>query len=124
MVHGPAVRSAPRGRHNEPVKHLRLNASDLVSTVLDAFAATWPGLRLNLFDASRPDIYKDLSYEPYRLPPGRPMSERRGDIEINGDMTAGQVRDVLYRAYWIESDVDGLADGETLDAASLRESGN
>jgi hypothetical protein len=113
----------PRGRHNEPVNHLRVDASDLVGVVLGAFANTWPGLRLNLFDATRPDIYKDLSYEPYRLARERPLSERRGDIEIVGEMTAGQVRELLYRAYLIESDVDGLMNDETLDAASLRESG-
>jgi hypothetical protein len=118
----PVVARRPTGTMSS-VKHLRLNASDSVSTVLDAFASTWPGLQLNLFDASRPDIYKDSSYEPYRLQPARPLSERQGDVEINGVMTAGQVRDLLYRAYWIESDVDGLMGDETLDAASLRESG-
>ena len=98
---------------------LSVDPTMYVRELLAAFGDCWPGLTLNLFDASQPDIYKGISYEPYRLQPEDRLSPREIQVVILGEMTEQQVRDVLYRAYAIESDIDGLGRGVSLDQAAI-----
>ena len=109
--------------HTSVMTSLTITPTDLVATVLESFSATWPGLTLNLFDARSPDIYKDISYEPYRLAGHAPVSARTAPVELRGDMTPSHIRDELYMAYAVESDVDNCSRDETLDTAARRARG-
>jgi hypothetical protein len=67
------------------------------------FARTWPGLALVI-----------------DVPAGQPFIRANGaqPLAVSGDFTGERVRSALYRAYRVESFVEGIGRDDTLDAVA------
>src|ERR1700682_4376522 len=80
----------PGPRH---IRSLTVDPHAPAVDTVDAFGRTWPGLRLVLDQSPDEPIGSGEEAEP---------------VVVSGEDTRARVRDLLYRAYGIESFVDGL----------------
>ena len=84
-------------------RSLLIDPTAPVTDALDGFARTWPGLTLVI-----------------DVPAGQRFLAGNGaqPVLVRGDFTGERVRSVLYRAYGIESMVEGIGRYDTLDASA------
>jgi AcrR family transcriptional regulator len=85
-------------------RSLLIDPNAPVSDAVDGFARTWPGLALVI-----------------DVPAGQPLIAANGaqPVVLCGDFTRERVRSLLYRAYRVESLVEGIGRYDTLDAATV-----
>lgn len=97
FVHG--LLDLPKSAHS-----LLIDPNSAVNDAVDGFARTWPGLTLVI-----------------DVPAGQQFIAGNGarPVLLTGDFTHEGVRSLLYRAYGVESQVEGIGRYDSLDAAAV-----
>lgn len=97
FVHG--LLDLPKSEHS-----LLIDPNAPVSDAVDGFAGIWPGLTLVI-----------------DVPAGQQFiaANAAQTVQVRGDFTRERVRSLLYRAYGVESLVEGIGRYDTLDAAAV-----